>query len=932
MGSRFLPGRATVVMVIVGLLVVSLLIPAAMVGAQGTPTAEEMPTGGTPDAGTPTATTAPEAVDLDVLFIGAHPDDEAFALSAYGQWNEDAGLQVGVITITRGEGGGNAVGTEEGPALGLLREGEERRAVGLAGIAHVYNLDKVDFYYNLSSPLTEEIWGEEETLEKVVRVVRATRPDVITTMDPSPNTHGHHQLAARLAIEAFAAAADPSVFPDQIGQEGYQPWRVKRIFIDGADVDGPSGPVCASTFVPAEPTDVVYGVWEGRESPRHDGRTWAAIARDAQREYASQGWAGFPDVLTAPTQLSCVYFTLVDSRVPFTLGNTGPTAMLEGALEPGPGGLPLGTEFYLTTDGFDFTPGQVITVTAHARAADGEELADAAVALSLPDGWSAEGDGVLGAPGPEGEATATFAVSVPPDAAVNSRSRMVGTLTAGGAQGTTDEVVRVVPAVRGMIEPLPQVTQFREWAAEHGVLQLDALIEPRLSLATGETREVRVDLVNNGSEPQSGSVDLTLPAGFSADAASQPFDGLAPGAAESVTFQVTNTDTSLPTANEGGDYPVTVTTSVEGGAIGTERGVLNLVPTTTVPQADTAPTVDGTEAAGEYAGETLDLSRLWEGDDPESPADASGAAKIVWSGDDLYLLVTVTDDTLGTVLPANDAKRHWRTDSVEITIDPRGDSQHTATTFKVGVFPTTAETGEPAAYRDADAQQGDVGDTAPGFEVASAVSDPYAGYTLEVRIPLASLPAAIDPARMTVNVFIYDSDTQDKTGQTRLGWSTFNGVQADPNRWGRALMEDYTPPADRPTEPGEPVLPLTPTRSVESPQSILQSAMDGVPLAGGRAAPADSITIASDPTVTADGVSVDLQAASAGTAHVFVWDGTQLVSEQTVEMTAGQTQTVVLAPDGTGTGVMVPSESGSLLVSFETADGGTASLAVPITG
>jgi len=92
--------------------------------------------------------------ELDVLFIGAHPDDEAFGLAAYGQWHEYADVEVGVITITRGEGGGNAVGTEEGPALGLLREDEERRAVSVAGIEHIYNLDKVDFYYTVSAPLT----------------------------------------------------------------------------------------------------------------------------------------------------------------------------------------------------------------------------------------------------------------------------------------------------------------------------------------------------------------------------------------------------------------------------------------------------------------------------------------------------------------------------------------------------------------------------------------------------------------------------------------------------------------------------------------------------------------------------------------------------------------------------------------------------------
>ena len=77
------------------------------------------------------------AVNLDMLFIGAHPDDEASGLSTYGQWNEYDGVRAGVITITRGEGGGNAVGPEEGPALGLLREAEERRAVARAGITNI---------------------------------------------------------------------------------------------------------------------------------------------------------------------------------------------------------------------------------------------------------------------------------------------------------------------------------------------------------------------------------------------------------------------------------------------------------------------------------------------------------------------------------------------------------------------------------------------------------------------------------------------------------------------------------------------------------------------------------------------------------------------------------------------------------------------------
>jgi LmbE family N-acetylglucosaminyl deacetylase len=238
--------------------------------------------------------------DLDVLFVGAHPDDEAFGLSTYGQWNEYDGIETGVLTVTRGEGGDNAVGPEEGPTLGLLREAEERRAVGRAGIEDVYYLDKVDFYYTVSSPLTEQVWDREDTLARVIRIIRETRPEVIVTMNPSPTpgNHGNHQYAARLAVEGFYAAANPDAYPQQIQQEGLQPFRAARLFRGGATGTSSNGPQCSSSFQAAKPTDLWYGVWSGRPSERNGSKSWATVEREAQREYASQGWSVFPYALT----------------------------------------------------------------------------------------------------------------------------------------------------------------------------------------------------------------------------------------------------------------------------------------------------------------------------------------------------------------------------------------------------------------------------------------------------------------------------------------------------------------------------------------------------------------------------------------------------------------------------------------------------------
>jgi hypothetical protein len=342
-----------------------------------------------------------------------------------------------------------------------------------------------------------------------------------------------------------------------------------------------------------------------------------------------------------------------------------------------------------------------------------------------------------------------------------------------------------------------------------------------------------------------------------------------------------------------------------------------------VQEAATPVAVDGTIGTGEYPGEAIDLSRLWEGDDPESPADASGSAQITWGADGIYFGVTVVDDVLGTVLPAADAKRHWRTDSVEIAIDPLGTSENTSSTFKVGIFPTTEE-GAPAAYRDADNYQGPVADTAPGFELGSTLSEPYTGYVIEAFVPYTALPADIDPDNATINIFIYDSDTQDLTGQTRLGWSTYGGVQGDPYRWGKATFEGYQPPADARTTPDAPVMPLEAAQSVNSPQSILQSTQDGVSLAGKPAVTAENaIGVESGPELADGKLQLTLRSGQTdGNVSVFIWDGTKVIDSTTAWALADSTQTLSF-----DVGDLT---SGTILIGYVTDESGQVqALAVP---
>ena len=862
---------------------------------------------------------ADQPVDLGVLFIGAHPDDEAGSLSTFGQWNEYEGIRTGVITVTRGEGGGNAAGPEEGAALGIIREKEERKAVGKAGIEHIYNLDKLDFYYTVSAPLTEEIWGREDSLEKTVRIVRTTRPEVIVTMSPSPTpgNHGNHQYAARLAVEAFYAAADPDVFPEQIKEEGLQPWRAGKILMRYAAGTGQLGDRCESSFTQAEPTDTVYGVWNGRNSKKH-GKTWGQVERDAQREYVSQGWSVFPDMSSDPQQLGCDQFTEIDSRVSGLEGQKDSMAILAGALKQSEGGLPLGSELYLTTDAFQLVHGQSFTVTAHVKNGGKQALRDAEIRLELPDGWKVKETGAIDILKPNQSATVDFTVTVPQNSELK-RVRLNAHLTAGNMKGYTSRVVNVSPEVTGTLKPLPQVSQFRDWVKKVGVPQLDNLIKPVLALGAGETRNVEVDLTNYSDRRQSGKVMLQLPAGFQAEPATQAYSNLQPGSTGKVTFKVKNTNSNLKTSNEGGekgDYNFTVQTTSIGGSSAQTAG-LNLVPVGQIAKANAAPNIDGVESAGEYPGTAIDLSRVWEGEAPESKADASGSTKVTWYDDAIYFVIHVKDDVLGTILTPDDAKRHWRTDSVEIAIDPRGDSENTSTTFKVGMFPVTddAKHGNPAAaYRDADQKQGPIAATAPGMVVKSKVSEPYSGYTIEAKIPFADLPGPIDPQRMGLNMFIYDSDTKDKTGQTRLGWSTWGGVQGDPYRWGQVSLSGYEPAREAALDVG---------RSTASPQSIIQSLADGVPLAGGRDA-GKVIHFQSKPTWQDNGIALELKADVAGKADLFVWDGTAALVHRSIELVPGKPEKVLLPIAINRT---IPAQQDMIvLAAFETSTGATTSL------
>ena len=162
-----------------------------------------------------------------VLYIAAHPDDENTRLMAYLA-NEKL-YRTGYLSLTRGDGGQNLIGDEQGVDLGLIRTQELLAARRIDGAEQFFSR-AFDFGYSKSPEETLNFWGHDKILSDVVWVIRKFRPDVIITRFPATGEggHGHHTASATLAAEAFDAAADPTKFPEQLSK-GVTVWQAKRI-------------------------------------------------------------------------------------------------------------------------------------------------------------------------------------------------------------------------------------------------------------------------------------------------------------------------------------------------------------------------------------------------------------------------------------------------------------------------------------------------------------------------------------------------------------------------------------------------------------------------------------------------------------------------------------------------------------------------------
>jgi LmbE family N-acetylglucosaminyl deacetylase len=252
-----------------------------------------------------------------IMTIVAHPDDEDGAMLTY--MTRGMGARAMSFTLTRGEGGQNAMSADTYDALGLIRTNELMKADEYYGAKQVWGTE-VDYGFSKTQEEAFQKWGHDRVLYDAVLAVRRERPQVIvsTFVGGITDGHGQHQVSGEIAQEVFKAAPDPKVFPDQLkpvneGGLGLQPWQPLAVYSRT-----PFAPVTSKgmfdyatgKWSPARFRNYITGEWS-TSTPSSDaqipvgtldltlGETYAQIAHEGWGEQKSQ-YGGADPLLRGP--------------------------------------------------------------------------------------------------------------------------------------------------------------------------------------------------------------------------------------------------------------------------------------------------------------------------------------------------------------------------------------------------------------------------------------------------------------------------------------------------------------------------------------------------------------------------------------------------------------------------------------------------------
>jgi LmbE family N-acetylglucosaminyl deacetylase len=240
--------------------------------------------------------------------IVAHPDDEDGALLTY--LSRGLGARTSLFTLTRGEGGQNAMSAETYDALGVIRTQELLKADEYYGAKQVWGTE-ADFGFSKTQQEAFARWGHDRVLYDAVLAVRRERPQVIfaTFIGAVSDGHGQHQVSGEIAQEVFKAAGDPNIFPDQL-KNGLQPWQPLAVYgmVPFAPINkGQVFDYATGKLAPAKFRNYVTGEWIEGQPPNDAtipvgnrdpvlGRSYAQIATQGWGEQKSQNGGANPSL------------------------------------------------------------------------------------------------------------------------------------------------------------------------------------------------------------------------------------------------------------------------------------------------------------------------------------------------------------------------------------------------------------------------------------------------------------------------------------------------------------------------------------------------------------------------------------------------------------------------------------------------------------
>jgi LmbE family N-acetylglucosaminyl deacetylase len=717
--------------------------------------------------------TGVDLMDVDVMFIGAHPDDDTGVLATLARYLLDEGYKGTVITLTGGEGGGNAIGREAGPSLGLIRQEEERRSLAMVGVAAPQFIGLQDFYFTLSAEEVQKHWGDTWLCD-VVRRVRLERPEVILTMWPGPGTHGEHQMAARAATIAYEKSGDPSYCGDQITREFLQAFAPAKLY-----------------YYPNDPKGQGIVTIPSGDMSRTAARTYADIRAIASSSYRSQG---FDRGTRLPADTRPEVFLLVRSRVPVS---DPETHLLDGGLRPA-GTSPVGVRLEAIANSSDAALGADLEVEVRFVNQTRATMNKVTLHLNAPSGWTATHAGASTFDAIEvGQgATARFTlrpgVNVPKNVQARVEAKYDAEWQGHAVSGANPIWLQPVAAVQVTVQPTFDVAGYRTFAKETRTEWVIPSLPARLPLVVGRTGKVLVKVSNRSNEAARGDLTLEGPNGIRL---LKPVAVMAPaGGAAEASLEVEVTNAALPQGRHAARVPVKV--GVKTGAdASVDLADVYVLPSLTAPRVMAAPKIDGDLSDMQaFAHGEIGPNDVWWRQAAKDTADLSADFYLAYDARFLYVGARVRDEQVVCNIAPDDVKGQLRSDAIGITVDPSGTSRDTSTTLQAAAFPCTTGGFGARGFRDADARQGVMEETAPGMQVASKRTE--GGYDFEAAIPWSAMPSQPRPGdEIGLNIVLYDGDDKNarvgaNISETGLAWAAFEwgGKQALPYLWPRVIL------------------------------------------------------------------------------------------------------------------------------------------------